>query len=92
MSRFMVAKDPAKAISVIHHEQETYKPDGKGRFEVQDGHVDPLRAHGLQLEEEAAATAAPGKGKKGPDQSAELAAANARIAELEAALAAARKK
>ncbi len=48
----MVLRDPSRPVSVIHHEQATYKPNRKGVFEVEDGHVTALRAHGLRLEGE----------------------------------------
>jgi hypothetical protein len=47
----MVLRDPSRPVSVIHHEHATYRPK-KGVFEVEDGHVNALRAHGLRLDSE----------------------------------------
>jgi hypothetical protein len=48
----MVLRDPSRQITEITHEHKTYKPNKKGAFEVDDGHVEALRSHGLKLEGE----------------------------------------
>lgn len=81
MSKTMVMRDPTRPVSVVHHEAKTYKPNRKGQFEVDDAHVEALRAHGLKLEGE------PDDAKAAVKQATDLAAENerlkARIAELE---------
>jgi hypothetical protein len=82
MSKIMICKNPDRPISHIHHDRRDYKPNKKGQFEVDDGHVDALRAHGLKLEGE---PDDPVKAEQQRvDQAAEIAALKARIAELEA--------
>ncbi len=75
----MILADPARPVSVVHHENRDYKPNRKGVFEIEDGHVAALRSHGLVTEEEAAATA---KLASLPDKDAEIAQLKKRVAEL----------
>lgn len=85
MTTIMVARNPDRGITEVHHQGRRYKSDRKGRFEVEDGHVEALRAHGLKLEGE------PDDAKAAVKQAADLAAENAelkrQLAEAQAALA-----
>lgn len=51
----MVAIDPNKTPTVIHHESTVYKPKKNGSFEVDESHVTALRSHGLKVEGEVTA-------------------------------------
>jgi hypothetical protein len=49
----MVLKNTERPVSVVHHHDAIYKPNRKGEWEIEDGHVAALRSHGLELKEEA---------------------------------------
>lgn len=82
MSKIMVAKSPEAPVSVIHHGDKVYRPNKKGLFDIDDGHVEAMRPHGLVLLEELEKAA---KAKATADLAAENDALKARVAELEAA-------
>ncbi len=87
MKRMIATTD----VSTIAHLDKTYRPGKDGVFEIEDGDVDALRAHGLVLEEEGSSPNTPsakGGKKASAEQAAALAEKDARIAELEAQLAA----
>lgn len=49
----MVLKNPKQPISAAHIDSKVYKPNPKtGEFQVEDGHVEVLRSHGLMLKGE----------------------------------------
>jgi len=81
MTTILIAADPAKAPSVVHHADKTYRPDSKGRYEVEDGHVADLRAHGLLTPAELETRAAAAKGEAPLAQ--RVAELDARVAALE---------
>ena len=78
MSKIMVAKGD---VQTIHHAGKVYTRGKTGTFEVDDGHVDALRPHGLRLKDEIEAEAKAKAGESAKD--AEIAALRARIAEIE---------
>ncbi len=81
MPKIMVADRP---ISILHHEDKSYKPGRDGAFEIEDRHVDGVRAHGLVLKEEAVARQrAKGGAAADAAKDAEIASLKARVAELE---------
>ncbi|GEM_PF-4816814 len=65
----------------VSHEGKEYKPNKKGLFEIEDGHVVALKAHGLLLEDEADQT------EKANQDAAQRAALEAENAELKRQLA-----
>ena len=65
----------------IHHEGKQYKPNKKGLFEIDDGHVTAVKEHGLLLEDEADVA------EKTKQQEANTAALLAENAELKRKLA-----
>lgn len=81
MSKIMVVKNPDSPVSVIHHLNETYKPNKKGEWEIADGDVGWMRTHGLVLREEVEKADKAKASDKAKDD--EIAALKARIAELE---------
>lgn len=75
----MILRDAGRAVTEIAHEHKTYRPNKAGKFEVEDGHVEALRAHGLKLEGEIDAAAKSALA----DKDAEIVALKKRVAELE---------
>lgn len=78
----MVLRDPSRGITEIGHEHKTYRPNRKGIFEVEDGHVEALRSHGLKLEgeiEKEAQAAISEKDKIIADQAKQIAELQAKL-------------
>lgn len=84
MTKIMVHADPKRSISVIHHESADYRPNGEGKFEIADHHVDAMRPHGLITEDEVIKETASKSSKKTiAEKDAEIERLNKRVAELE---------
>jgi hypothetical protein len=78
--KIMVLADAARPVHSIQHENQLYKPDRKGEWPIEDGHVPAARTHGLILKSEAGERA---KLADLPGKDEEIALLKARIAELE---------
>jgi hypothetical protein len=83
MAKIMAVADPAKPVHSIHHADREYKPNGKGKWSIDDAHVEALRPHGLILESEAEERARAEAAKFASDED-QIASLEGRLKELKA--------